>query len=307
MADDGGVKDHPAIELVGVTKAYGERTVLDVDLVVEAGETLALLGPNGAGKTTATEICEGYRRPTSGTVRVLGEDPGTAGAAWRGRLGIVTQETGAFDRLRVSEAIDHLAGFFPDPLDVDEVLGLVDLLPQRDQLVDELSGGQRRRVDLACGLVGRPELLFLDEPTTGLDPEIRRRLWEVIGELRTGGVTILLTTHYLDEAETLADRIAVIDHGRLIALDTPAALGGRSGAQATVAFRAGSPDQAALARSHGGTVDPGGVAHLRSDEPALLVARLVAEIGGDLPELTVTRPSLEDTYLRLVDHTEDAR
>ena len=307
MADDGGVKDHPAIELVGVTKAYGERTVLDVDLVVEAGETLALLGPNGAGKTTATEICEGYRRPTSGTVRVLGEDPGTAGAAWRGRLGIVTQETGAFDRLRVSEAIDHLAGFFPDPLDVDEVLGLVDLLPQRDQLVDELSGGQRRRVDLACGLVGRPELLFLDEPTTGLDPEIRRRLWDVIGELRTRGVTILLTTHYLDEAETLADRIAVIDHGRLVALDTPAALGGRSAAQATVGFRPASARDAAVAEAHGATLGPDGLAHLRSDEPALLVARLVAEIGGDLPELTVTRPSLEDTYLRLVDHTEDAR
>ncbi len=165
----------------------------------------------------------------------------------------------------------------------------------------------KRRAIIARGLINEPEVYILDEPTTGLDPEIRRRLWDVIRDLRTDGVTILLTTHYLDEAEALADRIAVIDHGRLIALDTPAALGGRSGAQATVAFRASSPDQAALARSHGGTVDHGGVAHLRSDEPALLVARLVAEIGGDLPELVVTRPSLEDTYLRLVDHTEGSR
>ncbi|MEO1061263.1 MAG: ABC transporter ATP-binding protein [Actinomycetota bacterium] len=299
------MNDTPAIELAGVTKVYGERTVLDVDLVVQAGETLALLGPNGAGKSTATEICEGYRRPTTGTVRVLGAEPLTASAGWRARLGIVTQETGAFDRLTVTEAVRHLAGFFPDPLDVEEVLDLVELRPQADQLVDELSGGQRRRVDLACGLIGRPELLFLDEPTTGLDPEIRRRLWDVIADLRARGVTILLTTHYLDEAEALADRIAVIDNGRLIALDTPSALGGRSAAQAVVRYRPDSDRALAAARSLGASTDSEGRAELPTGEPGLLIARLVAEVGGDLPELTVTRPTLEDVYLRLVDHAEE--
>ncbi|MEM8905298.1 MAG: ABC transporter ATP-binding protein [Actinomycetota bacterium] len=298
------MSNEPSIELVGVTKTYGERTVLDIDLRVEPGETLALLGPNGAGKSTATEICEGYRAPTSGRVRVLGEDPATAGATWRSRLGIVTQETGAFDRLRVDEAVAHLAGFYPDPLGIDEVLELVELGPQRGQYVDELSGGQRRRVDLACGLVGRPEVLFLDEPTTGLDPEIRRRLWDVIADLRSRGVTIMLTTHYLDEAEALADRIAVIDGGRLVALDTPTALGGRSGARAAVRFRADTPAAIETTTALGGTTSDTGIAEILTDEPALLVVRLVTDLGGELPELTVTRPSLEDVYLRLVDHSE---
>ncbi|MEM9606923.1 MAG: ABC transporter ATP-binding protein [Actinomycetota bacterium] len=288
-----------AIELTGLTKTYGERTVVDLDLTVERGELLAILGPNGAGKTTATEICEGYRRPTTGTVRVLGEDPMQAGQAWRSRIGIVTQETGAFDRLTAREALGHLAGFYPDPLDIDEALALVDLIEQRDQKVDELSGGQRRRLDLACGIIGQPELLFLDEPTTGLDPEVRRRLWGIVDDLRRHSVTIVLTTHYLEEAEALADRVAVIDGGRLVALDTPERLGGRDHDGVVVSFLT-PPGFTEHPISLDADPADGDRTSIRTTTPTALIARLHTDLGAELDELTVTRPSLEDVYLRLV-------
>ena len=189
------------------------------------GEIFALLGPNGAGKTTAVEILEGYRHADAGTVEVLGVDPASAGAAFRSRIGIVLQHTTSFDNTTVAESVEMFAAMFPDPLPVAEVVDLVDLGDQRDQIARNLSGGQRRRLDLACGLVGRPDLLFLDEPTTGLDPEARRAMWAIVAALKERGSTVLLTTHYLDEAEALADRIGILLGGRLAEVAEPDRVG----------------------------------------------------------------------------------
>jgi ABC-2 type transport system ATP-binding protein len=273
-----------AIEVTGLRKTYKDReAVAGIDLVVARGEVFALLGPNGAGKTTTVEILEGHRRRTGGDVRVLGEDPGTAGSAWRSRIGIVLQDADDAADLTVREMVRHVGGFYPDPRPADEVIELVGLTEKRSSKIRTLSGGQRRRVDVALGIVGRPELLFLDEPTTGFDPAARRQFWELIRRLAGDGTTIVLTTHYLDEAEALADRLVVLAGGRIVAEGTPATLGGRAAAAAQVRWR--SPD---------------GVAHdEQHEDPTSLIHELISG-GVDLTTLTITRPTLEDTYLRLI-------
>ncbi len=280
-----------AISVRGLRKAYGSTVAVDeVDLDVHRGEVFALLGPNGAGKSTTVEILEGYRRRDAGEVSVLGVDPavalagGPAARAWRSRLGIVLQGTGEFDELTVHEVVHHFARFYPNADDPDTVIGRVGLTDKARARTHTLSGGQKRRLDVALGIIGRPDLLFLDEPTTGFDPEARREFWNLIKDLAASGTTILLTTHYLEEAETLADRVAVIAAGRLIALGTPAQLGGRESAAATVSWRAAD----------------GLVQRQQTDSPTALVADLAARFGGEVPGLTVTRPTLEDTYLRMI-------
>lgn len=286
-----------AIELHAVTKAYGDNQVLDgLDLEIGVGEVFALLGPNGAGKTTAVEIMEGYRRADGGHVSVLGADPATAGGGFRARIGIVLQQTTAFERVTVAETVEMFAALFPDPLGVDEAIDLVGLGDRPDHIADTLSGGQRRRLDVACGLVGRPELLFLDEPSTGLDPEARREMWEIIANLSSGGTTVLLTTHYLDEAEALADRIGILLDGRLQDVAEPARVGGRDSAVATVRFDTGESIPAADLR---GWTREGDTLSLQTENPAAVIAELVGRYG-ELANLTVTRPSLEDVYLDMV-------
>ncbi|WP_377639933.1 ABC transporter ATP-binding protein [Oryzobacter terrae] len=273
-----------AITIRGLRKSYAGRAAVDgLDLDISTGEVFALLGPNGAGKTTTVEILEGFRHRDEGEVAVLGTDPHGANLAWRNRIGIVLQSSGGLDLLTPREAIASTARSYSDPRDVDDVIAAVGLEAKADTRVVGLSGGQRRRLDVALGIVGRPELLFLDEPTTGFDPQARRDFWELIRSLAGEGTTILLTTHYLDEAEALADRVGVVAAGRLLALDTPAALGGRGAEQATVAW-----DEDGSRRT------------LRTDTPTAEVAALATRFPGEVPGLTVTRPSLEDTYLSLI-------
>jgi len=273
------------IRVRGLVKQYqGIRAVDGIDLDVRRGETFALLGPNGAGKTTTVEILEGYRERDGGEVGVLGHDPQEADRRWRTRIGIVMQESSDIYELTVDEIVRHFAGYFPAPRDPLEVIELVGLGEQRRSRTTALSGGQRRRLDVALGLVGGPELLFLDEPTTGFDPEARRRFWELLRGLKRDGTTILLTTHYLDEAEQLADRVAVMSRGRIVALDAPDRLGGRQGASARVGWN-----------------EPGdGARSVETDQPTRLIAQLAERLGGEVPGLTVVRPTLEDVYLRLI-------
>ncbi|MER7278187.1 ABC transporter ATP-binding protein [Dactylosporangium sp. NPDC000244] len=273
-----------AITVRGLRKAYGKAVAVDgVDLDVRDGEVFALLGPNGAGKTTTVEILEGFRHRTSGEVAVLGIDPQRGDAAWRARVGVVLQSTGEFDDLTAREVVHHFANYYPSAADPDEIITRVGLAEKQNARTRTLSGGQKRRLDVALGIVGRPELLFLDEPTTGFDPEARREFWGLIRELAKAGTTILLTTHYLDEAEALADRVGVLAGGKLIAVDTPGRLGGRGDGGATVGWH--SPD---------------GPRSERTDSPTAVVARLAEQFGGEVPGLTVTRPSLEDVYLRMI-------
>jgi ABC-2 type transport system ATP-binding protein len=226
-----------AIRARGLRKAYQDVVAVDgVDLDVHTGEIFALLGPNGAGKTTVTEILEGFRDRDGGELAVLGADPGRAGADWRQRIGVVLQKSGDFDLITVEEVLRHFAGCYRNPRDVDQVVEAVGLADKRGSRTGLLSGGQRRRLDVALGIIGSPELLFLDEPTTGFDPEVRRQFWDLVGGLRDEGTTVLLTTHYLDEAEHLADRVGVISGGRVVEVDTPARLGGRRSALATVGW-----------------------------------------------------------------------
>jgi ABC-2 type transport system ATP-binding protein len=228
----------------------------------------------------------GFRAPDSGSVSVLGFDPATkgdTGRSWRNRIGIVLQTASDAGSFKVREIVKHFSAFYANPRDVDQVIEAVGLTEKRDSLVLELSGGQRRRLDVALGIIGNPELLFLDEPTTGFDPEARRAFWSLIRDLKAGGTTILLTTHYLDEAEELADRVAVITAGKIVEVSTPALLGGRSTAKATVSW---------LGRS--------GLESEESDNPTAVVAKLAAQFSGDIPELVITRPSLEDIYLKMI-------
>ncbi len=275
------------IEVKGLKKSYRQiHAVNGVDLDIAQGEIFSLLGPNGAGKTTTVEILEGLRTRDSGSVSVLGFDPQSKGHAarlWRNRIGIVLQGSADAGDLTVVETIDHFRGYYSNPRDVDEVIASVGLIEKQGALIRNLSGGQRRRLDVALGLIGNPELLFLDEPTTGFDPEARRIFWALIQQLRKDGTTILLTTHYLDEAEALADRVGVINRGVIIEVSTPAELGGRSTAQATVQWRDGSTMKSE-----------------KSDNPTALVWKLSTQFGGEIPELIVTRPSLEDIYLEMI-------
>ena len=275
------------IEVKGLEKSYGDfKAVTGIDLAIEAGEIFALLGPNGAGKTTTVEILAGFRDRDAGSVSVLGFDPATrgdAGRAWRNRIGIVLQTASDAGSFKVREIVKHFSAFYANPRDVDQVIEAVGLSAKRDSLVLELSGGQRRRLDVALGIIGSPELLFLDEPTTGFDPEARRAFWSLIRDLKAGGTTILLTTHYLDEAEELADRVAVITNGKILEVSTPALLGGRSSAKATVSW-----------------MSPTGIQIEESDNPTSVVAKLATQFNGEIPELTITRPSLEDIYLKMI-------
>jgi ABC-2 type transport system ATP-binding protein len=273
-----------AISIRGLVKRYGESTAVDgLDLDIHRGEIFALLGPNGAGKTTTVEICEGYRERDAGEVRVLGRDPARGDRRWRARLGIVLQSTGGVSQLTVRELLRAQAAYYPDPRDPDEVLELVGLTEKARARGRSLSGGQRRRLDVALGIVGRPTLLFLDEPTTGFDPEARRQFWSLIRSLRELGTTMLLTTHYLDEAEALADRVGVIARGRLVEVAVPSALGGRGSAPAVVSWT-----EDGVRRSEA------------TQTPTAFVRELAARFPGEVPELTVARPTLEDVYLRMI-------
>ena len=297
-----------AIEVKGLRKTYGSlEAVAGIDLRVERGEVFALLGPNGAGKTTAVEIMEGHRERSGGEVNVLGFDPQRGDAGFKQRIGIVLQETGVEPYLTVAESIDLYRGFYPNPRPLDEVLELVGLTQQRDMRVRRLSGGQQRRLDVAVGLAGDPELLFLDEPTTGFDPAARRGAWEMVRGLQALGKTIFLTTHYMDEAQTLADRVAIIRRGVIVAEGDPAELI-RQQAASTVRFRAPADAAGMLEGLPASRVDHGFVS-IETESPTALLYRLTrraSERGIELEDLTVTRSSLEDLYLRLVDEADEA-
>ncbi len=269
----------PVVSVRELRKTYGSLTALDgVSFDIHRGETFALLGPNGAGKSTTIEILEGYRDRTSGEATVLGIDPGDGGLDWKARLGIVLQSTGESGNVTVREQLTHFARYYPNPRDVDEVIAAVGLEEKQRVLIRKLSGGQRRRVDVALGIIGRPELLFLDEPTTGFDPEARRQFWDLIRSLKAEGTTILLTTHYLDEAAQLSDRAGVIAGGRLIDLGRIDELGGADSRVPLVRW-----------------VENGTIREQRTTSPGALVAQL-----GEPEGLEVVRPTLEDVYLQLL-------
>ncbi|HEX5535417.1 MAG TPA: ABC transporter ATP-binding protein [Actinomycetales bacterium] len=294
-----------AITVEDLRKSYGPiRAVEGLSFTVDTGEVFALLGPNGAGKTTTVEILEGHRSRTSGDVDVLGFDPQSGGRAFRERIGVVLQEAGFDDDFSVRELVRLYRGMYPRRLDADEVIDLVGLGEKRDAKVKTLSGGQRRRLDLALGLVGDPELLFLDEPTTGFDPSARRRAWELVEALRGLGKTVLLTTHYMDEAEHLADRVAVVVAGSLVALGAPDEIGVAQGATSLVTFRLPAHVFVTdLPRLEGRLVPDGVAWQLHTVTPTLTLNVLTSwarDRGFELPGLTVTRPSLEDVYLQLV-------
>ncbi|MBN1091651.1 ABC transporter ATP-binding protein [Blastococcus sp. TML/M2B] len=277
--------DGPAVRVRGLVKRYGDRAVVDgLDLDVHPGEVFALLGPNGAGKTTTVEILEGLRRRDGGEVRVLGVDPAAGDRTWRARIGVVGQATGDGNALTVRETLDHFAVYHSRSAGADELIAAVGLTEAAGTRAARLSGGQRRRLEVALSMQGRPELLFLDEPTTGLDPVARRQFWAVLQRLREGGTTILLTTHYLDEAAHLADRVGVIDAGRLADVAPPEQMGGELRRRATVRWREGS-----------------GVRSVVTTEPDVVLRDLLTTGPRvALPDLTVTRPTLEEVYLQLV-------
>jgi ABC-2 type transport system ATP-binding protein len=276
-----------AIEVRKLSKRYGAKTVVhSIDLIVERGEIFALLGPNGAGKTTTVEILEGYRKASSGEVNVLGFDPATKGYAaqkWRNQIGIVLQSTSDAADLSVHETISHYANYYDNPRNVEQVIDEVGLREKCNAKARELSGGQRRRLDVALGIIGSPELLFLDEPTTGFDPEARRSFWELIRVLKAEGTTILLTTHYLDEAQALADRVGVINNGKILEIATPQTLGGRNHAPAKVSW-----------------LENGVTNQIYTQDPTAEVLKLSQRFNGQIPELEVLRPNLEEIYLKMI-------
>lgn len=293
-----------AIEASGITRRYGKvQALAGVDLDVRNGEVFAVLGPNGAGKTTFVEIMEGLRRRDAGTATVLGADPNEASRAWRSRIGAVLQVSTQNDELTVAEMIRAYGSYYPAPLDVVVLLDALDLTAQQDRRVHELSGGQRRRLDLALGLVGNPELLFLDEPTTGLDPEVRIRIWNFVERLASEGMTILLTTHYMEEAEKLADRVAVLVAGQIVAEGTPGDLIGAQ--QSHVSFRLLPPlNEAPLPQDIAGLMSrEGDKIEVTTNDPTGTVTRLVAWAtahGGELAGLEIEKRGLEQVYLDLL-------
>jgi ABC-2 type transport system ATP-binding protein len=290
------------IEIRGLRKSYGDvEAVGGIDLDVDRGEVFGLLGPNGAGKTTTVEILEGYRERTGGEVSVLGHDPATHARDLKRRIGIVLQSTGLDPYLTVRETVALYAGYYPAPRDVDEVIDLVGLAEKRTTRVNRLSGGQQRRLDVAVALAGDPELLFLDEPTTGFDPNARRNAWSIVRNLTEIGKTIFLTTHFMDEAQYLASRVAVIAKGQIVALGTPETLGGRDRMQTRIRFRL--PDGKRPALDHSDALAlPDGSWEVATDDPTKTVHDLTAwalERGLAYDVLEVTQPSLEDVYVEL--------
>jgi ABC-2 type transport system ATP-binding protein len=290
----------PAILVRDLHKAYGEHeAVRGIDFEVAVGEVFGLLGPNGAGKTTTVEILEGYRARSSGIVSVLGHDPQQRSRALRERVGIVLQSSGMYRHIRVREALAHWARMYPAPRDVDEVLAIAGLQDRAGALARTLSGGQARRLDLALALVGDPELVFLDEPTTGFDPAARRAAWDTVRSLQELGKTILLTTHYLDEAQALCDRVAIVKDGRVLAVGPPAALGaGQDGGTGGTRYRVAWRDEA------------GDLQERETEDPTALLHQLTSAAlarSEVLRDLSVTRPTLEDVYLELTAEREDAR
>jgi ABC-2 type transport system ATP-binding protein len=279
------MSDETAIRVRGLHKTYGHYVAVEgLDLDVARGECFALLGPNGAGKTTTVEILEGYRPRTAGEVSVLGLDPAHPTRDWRACVGIVLQSIGEFEELTVREVVHHFALYYPNARDPDEVIAAVGLTEKVKSRTGQLSGGQRRRLDVGLGMIGRPELLFLDEPTTGFDPEARQEFWDLIRGLSAEGTTILLTTHYLYEAEALAHRVGVIAHGRMLEVAPPATLGGRAEARTVVSWDG-----------------PDGRESIETDTPTAEVSKLSTRFdGGEVPGLTVARPSLEDIYLAMI-------
>ncbi|MFF3910351.1 ABC transporter ATP-binding protein [Streptomyces sp. NPDC001848] len=280
-----------AVDVRGLRKQYGDVTAVDgIDLEIPRGEVFGLLGPNGAGKTTTVEILQGNRDRDAGEVSVLGADPARGTRAWRSKVGIVWQDESAPAELTVRETVRHFARYYPRPRDPERVIALVGLEAKASSRIKALSGGQRRRLDVALGVIGDPELLLLDEPTTGFDPAARRQFWELIRLLADEGTTILLTTHYLEEAEALAHRLAVVARGRVVAEGTPTALRDRFGSEAVVEW----------------TETDGSRRRERTDTPTRTVAELARRFDGEVPGLRVGRPTLEDVYLRLTGQ-EDAR
>ncbi|WP_062076951.1 ABC transporter ATP-binding protein [Demequina globuliformis] len=272
-----------AIEVSGLVKSYGGvRAVDELDLTIKRGEIFALLGPNGAGKSTTVEILEGFRGRDGGDVSVLGIDPVMATRSWRERVGVMLQSTSPRSFLTAREALDHAGRLYSAPRDVDEMLEAVGLTQKAEDKPQELSGGQRRRLDVALALIGRPELVFLDEPTTGFDPEARRQFWTLVESIAADGTTVVLTTHYLDEADHLADRIGIISAGRLVALDTPEGLRRRASG-ARVSWREGTTTHAE-----------------HTETPTAFLRGLLARHDGEIERLEVTHPSLEDVYLDLI-------
>jgi ABC-2 type transport system ATP-binding protein len=296
------------VRVRGLRKRYGNlEAVAGVDLEISRGEIFAFLGPNGAGKTTTVEILEGFRTRSGGEVSVLGADPAHADVAWRNRVGCVLQESQPEPGLTVRECLELYSGYYDAPRNIDETIALVGLEEKADALGPQLSGGQRRRLDVALALIGDPELLFLDEPTTGFDPSARRTAWSVIDGLRDLGKTVFLTTHYMDEAEQLADRIAVIAHGQIVAEGTPGTLGGRERMAATIRFTLPRgtevDDLPPELRELSVGADDGRVT-LASETPLAHVGALAGWAAArhiDLPDLDVRRPALEDVYLALTD------
>jgi ABC-2 type transport system ATP-binding protein len=293
-----------AIVVDDLHKSYGAtRAVQGVSFSVEEGACVALLGPNGAGKTTTLEVLEGYLKRDSGTVEVLGQDPQHAGRSWREGIGIVLQGTAVDPYLTVRETIARTAGFYPDPRPINEVIAMVGLEEKADARINKLSGGQQRRLDVAYGLVGNPKLLFLDEPTTGFDPSARRGAWEMVNGLRQLGTTIMLTTHYMDEAQALADNIVVIGNGQVVAEGAPDELGGRDTAAALIRFRLPHGIDATTLPVDGVTLDQHGFCEVRTADDIRVLHQLTGwsiDHRVELESLTSTRPSLEDIYLSLV-------
>ena len=278
---------NPAVSISSLTKSYGSKQVLrGLDLQVPTGGVLALLGPNGAGKTTTVEILQGLRRRDGGSVTVLGEDPQRSSRAWRARIGVVSQTSTDMGDLTVNEAVSHVARFYTEPADVAATIGRVGLADDARTRASRLSGGRRRRLDVALAIVGRPELLFLDEPTTGFDPEARHVFWDLVKDLRTDGTTVLLTTHYLDEAAHLADEVAIILGGRVVEYGTPEALARQAGSKRTVSW-----------------IEDGAERTESTTTPTSVVRGLMDRLtgpDGEVPGLQVHTPSLEDHYLELV-------
>jgi ABC-2 type transport system ATP-binding protein len=310
VAADGTAGDPPAIVVDGLRKSYGDlEAVRGISFEVHRGEVFALLGPNGAGKTTTLEVLEGFRHRTAGDVRVLGIDPTGQPLSLRSRVGIVLQDTASEAYLTAREVLERTAGYYENPRPVPEVIALVGLEDKADSRVKALSGGQRRRLDVALGIVGRPELVFLDEPTTGFDPSARRESWDLVRHLTGPGTTVILTTHYTDEAQALADRLAIIASGLIVAEGTPASLGGRDTAAAHIRFQLPpgvAADDLVLPPSD---LSATGLVTITTDDELRVLHQLTGwalDHGHELAGLRVDRPSLEDVYLQLTRAAEEA-